>query len=84
MKKNEEYTCDELATISHALIDLINASNNMDVLLADAVTSGVASGRLLGLFDAYDYLVKQGHTKAAATLKLQIDKLYPEPPMAKA
>jgi len=84
MKKNDEYSCEELMNISYALIDFTKAVDNMDNMLADAVSSGVESGRLLGMLEAYDYLVEKGFIKASDSLKKHIDELYPTSPMAKA
>ena len=84
MKKNDEYNIEELANISFALIDFAKAVDNMDSMLSDAVSSGVESGRLLGLIEAYDYLVAKGFVKASDSLKQHLDDLYPPSPMAKA
>jgi len=84
MKKNEEYSSTELINISYALLDFARAAENIDNMLADAVSSGVESGRMLGMIEAYDYLMQKGHKKAADVLRLHIEDAYPEPPAAKA
>ena len=84
MKRDDEYTCDELTNISHALIDFVRTTDNLDVVITAAASSGVESGRLLGLTEAHDFLLRGGFTKAAAALKDLLDEEYPPRPIAKA
>ena len=64
---------------------------DIDRMLAEAVDSGVVSGRLLGLVEAYEFLVKSGFKQSAKMLKQsakmlkqRIETASPSLPEAKA
>lgn len=82
LKSNDEDT--EISEIIFAIEDFSRAAAGFDILLASAVDSGVESGRMLGLLEAYDHLVKKGYASAASALKVYVDKMYIAPPPAKA
>jgi hypothetical protein len=70
--------------ISYALLDFVKMTDSLDVRLTEAVEAGMQSGKIVGMLDAYDYLTKTGHAKAALALKKHLDDLYPAAPLAKA
>ena len=82
MKCNNEDA--EILEIVFAIEEFNRAMAGFDILLANAVDSGVESGRMLGFLEAYNYLVRQGHTMAASSLKVYIDKMYASPSPTKA
>lgn len=56
--------------------DLLRASAMMDRLLAEAVESGIDTGRSLGAIEAYNLLMREGHTDAArVVLELVEDEM---------
>ena len=62
-----------IAEIESATDDLNRAMASIDHLVKDGVESGIETGQILGLLEAYNYLVRSGHKKAAADLKKHID-----------
>jgi hypothetical protein len=74
----------ELIDISQAVLDFARTAENLDRLIVEATDSGIESGRLLGLYEAYDHMIKLGYTRSAKEIRSYIDEKFPALPPAKA
>lgn len=74
MKKEDKMdrVLDELEAAS---MELKSSLDSIDRMVADAVDSGVESGRMLGLVQAYDFLVKSGFVQSSKALRIHIDEV---------
>ena len=68
MSQPKHFSAGDLA---FTLKDLLRASEELDRLLQEAVESGVETGRSIGVIEAYNILVLNGH-KAAARLVMEL------------
>ena len=82
MKENIEDA--EITELIYAIDNFSKAAAGFDILLSNAVDSGVESGKMLGLLEAYDHLSSRGYTAAAKSLKSYLEKSYPPTAEAKA
>ena len=62
--------------VESATDELNRALESVDRLIKEGVESGMETGKILGLLEAYNHLVRGGHKKAAEDLKVHIDSKY--------
>ena len=74
----------KLVDISQAVLDFARTAENLDRLIVEATDAGIETGRLLGLYEAYDHMIKLGYTRSAKEIKGYIDEKFPSSPKAKA